>query len=257
MGRNSESTSLHWWVGIDCTAGGVAAFTLGDKAGNLFYAVGNRNLTDGKWHHIVAVRDSATDNLRLYVDGKLEAQTSAPYTTSFSDPEVNVNIGWLDTTGAEYRYSGILDEIAIYSKALMQNEILSHYYLAKDYCGGCSDPVKIMPVGDSITAGGSSGADNPDDPQDPSNWVSYRKELWEGLEAAGFSVDFVGTLKSGQTVGNFDFDHEGHPGYTADQIAAEIAGWLAAEKPDVILLHIGTNGLQADASGCGRHLGQD
>ena len=87
MGRYSASSSLVWWVGIDCTAGGVAAFTLADKAGNFFNAVGNRNLTDGKWHHVVAVRDSATNNLRLYVDGKLEGEKSAPYTTDFSMPK--------------------------------------------------------------------------------------------------------------------------------------------------------------------------
>jgi lysophospholipase L1-like esterase len=245
VGRYSASTSFHWWVGIDCTAGGAAAFTLADKAGNFFSAVGNRNLTDGKWHHIVAVKDSATDNLRLYVDGKLEAQTSAPYTTDFSDSEVNLNIGWLDTANGSFRYSGVLDEVAIYSKALLQNEVLSHYYIPRQYCDGCSAPIKIMPLGDSITQGNSSGADT-EDPLDSSNWVSYRKELWDGLGAAGFSVDLVGTLQSGQAVLNFDFDHEGHSGYRADQIADEIAGWLAAKSPEVILLHIGTNDIQAN-----------
>jgi hypothetical protein len=49
-------------------------------------------------------------------------------------------------------------------------------------------------------------------------------------------------------------DHEGHPGWTDDQIVngrpAEpekgyLAVWLADEQPDIVLLHIGTNGLNS------------
>jgi lysophospholipase L1-like esterase len=242
VGRQSASTPLQWWIGIDCTGGGVGGFVVRDKGGNLFNVVGNRNLTDGKWHHVVGVRDADANKLLLYVNGKLEGQTSTQFTTDFGDDAANLNMGWLNATEGKYRYTGILDEVAIYAKALEANEVLSHYYLAKDYCQACSAPVKIMPLGDSITAGQSSGA-NPDE---AINWLSYRKELWEGLEAAGFYVDFVGSLQGGQAVGNFDFDHEGHGGYTAGQVAAEIGTWLAAHPADVILLHIGTNGLQAD-----------
>ncbi|MEW6499408.1 MAG: GDSL-type esterase/lipase family protein, partial [Cyanobacteriota bacterium] len=39
----------------------------------------------------------------------------------------------------------------------------------------------------------------------------------------------------------FDADHEGHGGWRADQIDANIASWLSQYYPDVVLLHIGTN----------------
>jgi lysophospholipase L1-like esterase len=87
--------------------------------------------------------------------------------------------------------------------------------------------LKIMPLGDSITYGvGSSSTD------------SYRSALYWRLNAAGVGVDFVGSMRSGQSP---DPDNEGHKGWTIAQIAEHVDDWLATYEPDVILLHIGTN----------------
>jgi lysophospholipase L1-like esterase len=89
-------------------------------------------------------------------------------------------------------------------------------------------PVKIMPLGDSITWGVGS----------PTN-SGYRAPLWRRLVAdAGLAVDFVGSQQSGTLA---DTDNEGHPGWKIAEIAANVDGWLAAYQPDVVLLHIGTN----------------
>ncbi|MGV7224590.1 MAG: PKD domain-containing protein [Nitrospinales bacterium] len=108
---------------------------------------------------------------------------------------------------------------------------------------------KIMPLGDSITEGSSSGvADN-------QYRVSYRKALYDMLKADGYVVDgelFVGTLTAGASVPDFDPDHDGRGGWTTDQIVNGNPGlgfppndkldqWLLAEEPNVVLLHIGTN----------------
>jgi hypothetical protein len=103
---------------------------------------------------------------------------------------------------------------------------------------------RIMPLGDSITQGSSSGV------SDLSRQVSYRKALWDKLVVAGYDVDFVGSRNSGSAL-FADGDHEGHPGWTDDEIVngngvpaeGTLEEWLAAHQPDVILLHIGTNGL--------------
>ena len=74
---------------------------------------------------------------------------------------------------------------------------------------------KIMPLGDSITLGISSGVAQEE------FYVSYRKELYDQLKAAGYVIDdelFVGTLTSGSSVPDFDPDHEGHDGWRTDQI---------------------------------------
>ncbi|MFF5230326.1 GDSL-type esterase/lipase family protein [Dactylosporangium sp. NPDC000521] len=89
-------------------------------------------------------------------------------------------------------------------------------------------PVKVMPLGDSITWGEGSPTTS-----------SYRAPLYNRLVAdAGYNVDFVGSQRSGTLP---DTDNEGHSGWRIDQIAANINGWLGTYQPDVVLLHIGTN----------------
>jgi hypothetical protein len=105
--------------------------------------------------------------------------------------------------------------------------------------------IKIMPVGDSITRGAPSGVDDPD------YMVSYRKALWELLDVAGYNVDYVGSLNNGAAAfGDTDLaDHEGHGGWSDDEIVngrpgfGKLADWLIAERPHIVLLHIGTNDL--------------
>ena len=88
-------------------------------------------------------------------------------------------------------------------------------------------PVKVMPLGDSIT----DGDDIPG---------GYRIELEDLLLEGGHSFDFVGSMQNGWG-SLFDVDHEGHGGWRIDQITAKVETWLATEQPDVVLLKIGTN----------------
>jgi len=94
-------------------------------------------------------------------------------------------------------------------------------------------PLKIMPLGDSITYGvinyGSSTESG-----------GYRTELWNNLVADGLKVDFVGSLSNGPA-SLADKDHEGHRGFRIDQIAALVNDWLDTQQPDIIPLMIGTN----------------
>ncbi|MFC1923241.1 putative Ig domain-containing protein [Chloroflexota bacterium] len=118
----------------------------------------------------------------------------------------------------------------------------------------CTSPIKVMPLGDSITAGKYSGHDT--DESVPEDDVGYRKDLWDLLTGAGYIVDFVGSQENGMTFPFSDPQHEGHNGWRDDQIADYIynnsaeadANWLSQNPPDVILLHIGTNSIDADPS---------
>ncbi|WP_163572361.1 GDSL-type esterase/lipase family protein [Fodinicola feengrottensis] len=60
-------------------------------------------------------------------------------------------------------------------------------------------------------------------------------------------MDFVGSQTSGPT--NLpDQNHEGHPGWTIAQLSQQVVGWLTTYKPDMVLLHIGTNDMYTDAT---------
>ncbi|WP_433073619.1 SGNH/GDSL hydrolase family protein [Dactylosporangium sp. CA-052675] len=89
-------------------------------------------------------------------------------------------------------------------------------------------PLRIMPLGASITWGTASTDGN-----------GYREELRRHLaDDAGIAVDFVGSQQSGNGA---DRDNEGHPGYRIDQVAAGTDAWIAAAKPDLVLVNAGTN----------------
>ncbi|MDH6109358.1 lysophospholipase L1-like esterase [Kitasatospora sp. MAP12-15] len=90
--------------------------------------------------------------------------------------------------------------------------------------------VRVMPLGDSITAGYQS-----------STWNGYRGPLYDQVAAQSrYRVNFVGTQQFGSMA---DPDNEGHSGAVIDQITSGVDGWLTADQPDVVLLDIGANDL--------------
>jgi lysophospholipase L1-like esterase len=93
-------------------------------------------------------------------------------------------------------------------------------------------PLRIMPLGDSITMGIGSATTS-----------SYRIDLQNRLRGAGLGVDFVGSQGNGAPA-SADLDNEGHSGWTIARIAAKADEWLATYRPDAILLQIGTNDLR-------------
>jgi lysophospholipase L1-like esterase len=89
-------------------------------------------------------------------------------------------------------------------------------------------PVKIMPLGDSIT--GSPGC--------------WRALLWNMLQNAGYTnIHFVGTLPPQGCGIPYDGNNEGHGGALATGIVSQnlLPGWLAATNPDIVMMHLGTN----------------
>ncbi|GKQ41342.1 ricin-type beta-trefoil lectin domain protein [Streptomyces sp. A012304] len=90
-------------------------------------------------------------------------------------------------------------------------------------------PLRVMPLGDSITWGVGSSTGN-----------GYRGPLWNRLAADGHPLDFVGTGRNGPMS---DPDNEGHSGYKIHQIAALADASLTRYRPNVVTLHIGTNDL--------------
>ena len=90
-------------------------------------------------------------------------------------------------------------------------------------------PTRIMPMGDSITwgTGGDGGG-------------GYRPSLVHSQVAGRYSSDMVGSQRSGPP-SLYDRDHAGYRGYRIDQLAAVAAAELEANRPEFVLLQIGTN----------------
>jgi len=109
-------------------------------------------------------------------------------------------------------------------------------------------PVRIMPLGDSITYGDTI-ADN-DNPRPAGVRTAYRAYLWQDLKDAGYEADFVGSQVAGQDVTPpFDPDNEGHPGWTSYKLEDDTYNYLAHRPADIVLLHIGTNDHRTSTAG--------
>ncbi|WP_306190281.1 LamG-like jellyroll fold domain-containing protein [Streptomyces sp. MK5] len=83
---------------------------------------------DGRWHHMVATEGS--DGIKLYVDGSLRAANALvtgnqSFTGYWRIGGDNVN-GWPNQPSSRF-YTGRLDEVAVYGKALTASQVLAHY----------------------------------------------------------------------------------------------------------------------------------
>lgn len=97
---------------------------------------------------------------------------------------------------------------------------------------------RIMPLGASSTEGLGSPATG-----------GYRGPLFDRLAAAGIPSDFVGSQHQGSAPAVRDADHEGHSGWTIENMKPKVRGWIREHRPDIILLHMGTNDLVQGTSG--------
>lgn len=95
---------------------------------------------------------------------------------------------------------------------------------------GAPVTMRVLPLGDSITWGQGSPTDS-----------SYRAPLWKLVAGQSrYAVRFVGSQVSGDLP---EPENEGHRGYTINRIYENVDAWMAAARPDVVLLHIGINDL--------------
>ncbi|MEI6644891.1 MAG: glycosyl hydrolase [bacterium] len=123
---------------------------------------------------------------------------------------------------------------------------------------GGKGSLRIMPLGDSITVGYT---DNP-------QWAhpfefGYRSGLYQRLMDAGCDFVFVGDSEDpfnnkfsdpthgGSVRPNLDLrkmkqaGHRGYGGWGVGSIQKNIAQWIKQDRPDIILLQIGINGINA------------
>jgi len=91
---------------------------------------------DNNWHHVAVIRDikdvegDKLSFLYIYVDGNMESKTIAPNINLHNQDTTPVRIGAGDECceegppeGVAYFFKGIIDEVAIYRKALSEDEL--------------------------------------------------------------------------------------------------------------------------------------
>ncbi len=85
---------------------------------------------------------------------------------------------------------------------------------------------RIMPVGDSITEGGST-------------FSVYRYPLYQKLTNAQYSFEYVGSKST--TTNGIVLYHEGYSGQNAEYICGVLSNTFPAHPADIVLIHAGHN----------------
>jgi hypothetical protein len=92
------------------------------------YVVSNKNDWEpDNWYNIVGTWDGTTspDGMKLYINGELDATTTAKYPTIMQNTAALWIGAW--TTGPNAYYKGLIDEVKIYKRALSEEEIKEGY----------------------------------------------------------------------------------------------------------------------------------
>ncbi len=110
---------------------GKAMFELRDNKNVILISTGTTMIADGNWHYIVDVRNGATNENIIYVDGLPESVQSITYDSSFNaELPTPVDVGYLirnlpDEPG--YHFLGFMDEVAIYDRAVTAEEVSNNF----------------------------------------------------------------------------------------------------------------------------------
>ena len=133
----------------------------------------NQRVTDTNWHHAVATRSGTTS--KIYLDG---VDVTLPVSNlTWSDASaIDLHIG--SGNNSDY-FQGDIDEVAIYDRALSQNEVAEHFQAGRDGAPSGAPPktldgsiVRIDPV---------TGAAAPGNPYASSTDPNMRRVIANGM----------------------------------------------------------------------------
>ncbi len=104
-------------------------------------------VTANEWHHAVATRDNS-GLMSLYVDGMLRSSVSAPGANTTGPAPFTLG-AWDDRFGVIELFSGQIDRVGIYDRALTPDEVthlfLNHAEASSTWTGGAGNPFWSSP----------------------------------------------------------------------------------------------------------------
>lgn len=130
IGRGLLSSNFNWRVSV--TSDKRVKFVLMSNIGTGITLTTSANLiNNGIWYHVVAVRNYSDRTNKIYLNGFERASSTWDYSSGFAS-NLPITVGSMrNSTSTDQttvnRYDGIIDEIALYNKALSISEILHHY----------------------------------------------------------------------------------------------------------------------------------
>ncbi|MFP4436173.1 MAG: LamG-like jellyroll fold domain-containing protein [Chloroflexaceae bacterium] len=139
--------TANWWIGHN--SDGFARFFLSDGLADVS-VTSSTKINDGEWHYVVAVRDAAANKNVLYVDDGGPTEVTQAYTKDFAT-SAPITLGWY-AVEPFYTFTGTLDEVAIYNRALPPDEIITHYQYGQASVGYCfTNGIPVMGYPTEVT----------------------------------------------------------------------------------------------------------
>ncbi len=105
--------------------------------------VGTSTVADGSFHHVALVRDMDASEMRIYLDGVVEASQAL---NSGSNGDITNNEpAFIGSTAGLAEFLGVIDEVEYFSRALSTAEILAiHDSGSAGKCRTCTPPPSDM-----------------------------------------------------------------------------------------------------------------
>ena len=100
---------------------------------------GKSRIDDGKWHHLAQVSDGK--ELRLYVDGKLEAR--GPLRGELCSSDEPLYVGWRGSDHRASRFVGALDEVAVYHRAVTVDELAGEVAIGRQVSSRVPEDLRV------------------------------------------------------------------------------------------------------------------
>lgn len=130
----ATGAGTQFWLGVERPATQSYVYA---TVGNSGVLVGNTEVGDGVWHHVVLINQSFNGGAEyrhyLHVDGNLDstAATSGAFTSPGTDVLAGAARLTAPNTGLAALLTGELDEISVYRHVLSVDRILRHYRVGR------------------------------------------------------------------------------------------------------------------------------
>lgn len=111
-------------------AEGRLTFFIRTEFGQAQLLIGTKDIVDGKFHHVAAVRDVGAMTLNIYIDGTLDATAPLTVVDPVSTPLAAFRIG--NRFAAPFvseHFTGLIDEVGFYNQALTQSSVSAIYQI--------------------------------------------------------------------------------------------------------------------------------
>ncbi|OYT52580.1 MAG: hypothetical protein B6U72_07655 [Candidatus Altiarchaeales archaeon ex4484_2] len=128
----------------------------------------NTQVSDGRWHHVIAVHNNTKDT--IYIDGRLDSERNSLGNLPTTDYQVTLGDNFI----------GSLDEVRIHRRALNESEILDSY---SSYQGSSLAALYYLDEGEGSVALDYSGNGN--------NGSIHGASWGEGFSESGLFFDGV------------------------------------------------------------------